>query len=190
MQLGCPNCMRVIRSPKPPPVRCRYCGYQIGPDDGERLGVYLHGLDATMLEQLLDGNAPADLVRAVREQGIVEEKAFGFVDQQVQELPFARHERWKTGLSPSPGPACDSCGVNAELHPWEAEWGLDPEAMKRYRPDFGGFTGEFGKPEHYAKWALYYLCDRCRKLNPNKFAGGYPARNGYVRTRFKRVKKV
>ncbi|MBI3924419.1 MAG: hypothetical protein HY319_02660 [Armatimonadetes bacterium] len=190
LRIGCPSCLRAVRSPKAPPLRCRYCGCQIGPEDGERLGEFLEGLDARVLQELLEGAAPAEIVRRIRDQGIVEDKAFAFVDQQVQELPFERWKRRESG-EPAARPAstCDSCGVSGkELKLHEAEWGLDPEAMKRYRDDWGGFTGEFGKLATYTKWALYYLCDPCRRLPAEKFAGGYPARNGYVRRRFKPVK--
>ncbi len=185
-QLGCLNCLKVIRTTQKPPLLCKYCGYQIDTDDGIRLGKFLDGLEQTILNKLLSGSDPSNLVDMIKAEGIVDERAAVFVDLQIQELPFARYENWTKGIPAEQPACCDSCGLKAELKRYRAEWVLNKEAMKRYRDGFGGFSGDFRKPETYTRNAIYFLCPKCRKLPPNKFAGGYPARNGYDRKKFLR----
>lgn len=187
--LGCPGCLKQLRTADAPPVRCRYCGTDIDEEAGKKLAGLLEGLEERTRVSLMAGEPPAELVRNLADQGVEQDRAFAFVDRLVLEVPFDRHQLWKKGSAqPSAPPTCDACGIAGKLNPWEAHWTLNPEEMQRYRPEWGGFTGEFGKLQNYDKWALYYLCESCRKARINDFAGGYPARTGYIRKHFKRAK--
>lgn len=189
-KLGCPGCLKVLRSSQPPPLRCRYCGTQVDEETGSRLAEVFDGLEERTRQALLQGDNPAALVRGLTDHGVDGDRAFAFVDRLVLEVPFDRYQGWKESPTSVAAPStCDACGLATDLEPWEAHWSLNPEEM-RYRPEWGGFTGDFGKLKNYDKQALYYLCQRCRKAKVKEFAGGYPARTGYLRKQFGRVKDL
>lgn len=188
-QVGCPGCLKVYRAAQDFPFKCRYCAAEIQEKHTE-LAEFLDGYEEKALERLLTGTQATEIVEELAGQEVEKDRAYNYIDRLLGELPFARHQRWKDGITPEPPPHCDSCGAGKDLLPYEAHWTLNPEEL-RYRPEWGGFTGEFGKLSNYDKMALYYICKPCKKAKPASFAGGYPFNSGYQLKRgMKYVKKL
>ena len=185
-QYGCSHCLRLFESSNLAMMRCKYCDERVEPDEAQRLVSVVDGLTGRVQKGLLEGQTAPALVKSLQEQGIPQDRAFAFVDRLVLELPFERVNRREAGEPITPACECDACGRVEPLTRWEAVWDVSPEEMQRYRKGWGGFEGSFSKPEAYARKALYFLCKTCPKEKPEKFAGGYPAKNGFVRTRFTR----
>ncbi|MCA9791795.1 MAG: hypothetical protein KC910_08365 [Candidatus Eremiobacteraeota bacterium] len=189
VQLGCPGCLRLIKAPEASDLACRYCGTKIPVEEGKKLATLLEGFEAKAVERLLAGEPPSQLQKELEEGGAKPDRAFAFVDRLVMDLPFHRqavYEKDGTVARPS---TCDSCGLQTDLTAFEALWQIDKENL-RYRADWGGFTGEFGKMSSYDRKALYFLCKNCQKAKPETFAGGYPHNAGFARNRFSRVKAL
>lgn len=183
--LGCPGCLNLLSPSDTFPVSCRYCGTKIEKEPGEKLGAALKGLEPRLKQFLLAGGPPGEATAQIQLLGVEEEKAFGYVDKLVLEVPFERHPIWKDGGVVPASPTCDSCGVAGPLSPFTATWNVREEELKRYRPGWGGFT----KDELKSRKALYFVCKDCSKLPPQRFAGGYPARNGFLFSRLEPVKQ-
>ncbi len=177
--VGCPGCLKCFQSSDAFPIACRYCGTKIDQENGEGLVELLKDLEARSVEKLLRGEPGKVIVDELEAEGVGRDAAYKYLHRLLNELPFNRYKHWKDGSSVKPPHECDNCGVTQELKPYEAHWALDQEQL-RYRPDFGGFTGEFGKLENYDKFALYYLCGQCKKAKPDKLGSGYPASAGYI----------
>lgn len=186
--VACPSCLRILRSSGPVQA-CSYCGGEVDRQEGERLAVTLEGLEGRTTQRLLDGTAAAEIVADLGSGGISSERAWHFVDRLLSELPFERHKAWKEGRPVPPPPACDACGVpGGALVAHEAEWGVSPEELQRYRSGWGGFEGDFGDRRHYTRQALYHLCPRCAKTaRTPEFAGGYPHRFGFRIEKFRKA---
>lgn len=178
-QLGCPGCLKVFHHSETFPVTCRYCGTKIEQESGEKLVELLKDLEPRSIDKLLKGEPGKVIVDELEAEGVGRDAAYKYLHRLLNELPFTRFGHWKDGNTVRAPHECDNCGVTQELQPYEAHWALDQEQL-RYRPDFGGFTGEFGKLENYDKFALYYLCGQCKKVKPESLGSGYPSSAGYV----------
>lgn len=189
VQLGCPGCLRLIKAPEASDTACRYCGSKIPVEEGKKLATLLDGFEAQAIERLLAGEAPSTLQAELTEGGAKPDRAFAFIDRLVMDLPFHRQKVYEQKGTVARPTTCDSCGLATELVAFEALWQLDKE-NQRYRADWGGFTGEFGKLSTYDRPALYFLCKNCQKAKPETFAGGYPHNAGYLRNRFAKVKAL
>lgn len=183
--VGCPGCLNLLGPAEQYPVHCRYCGYHIQQEEGERLGASLKGLEGRLKSYLMAGGSPSEAVRLIEQLGVTSEQAFGYVDKRVLEVPFERHPLWKQNQRVTTSPTCDSCGVAGQLSPYQATWNVREEELKRYREGWGGFHDTELKQ---SRKALYFLCKDCTKLGPERFAGGYPARNGFIWNRLEAVK--
>ncbi len=184
--VGCPGCLNLLGPSDSFPVTCRYCGTKIEKEAGEKLGEALKGLEPRLKAFLMAGGPASLASHQLQQLGVGEEQAFAYVDKHVLDVPFERHPRWKATERVTMSPSCDSCGVVGQLSPYQATWNIREEELKRYRPGWGGFT----KDELKSRKALYFLCKDCSKLPPERFAGGYPARNGFLYTRLEPVKDI
>ncbi|MEW6281725.1 MAG: hypothetical protein AB1758_24160, partial [Candidatus Eremiobacterota bacterium] len=184
--LGCPSCLNMLNPSEQFPVTCRYCGHKVEQEEGERLGKALEGLKGRIQEQLLRGIPASVLVQQVVELGASSEKAFDYVDKIVLDIPFERHKLWRQKREPLMPSTCDSCGVAGELKPYVGHWVVREEERQRYSAGWGGFHQSELTQE---RPALYFVCKACSKLTPERFAGGYPARNGFTWTRLEAIKE-
>lgn len=182
--LGCPGCLNLLNPSDTFPVTCRYCGHKIEKEQGEKLGQALKGLEARLNRFLMAGGAASEASAQIQSLGVNEEQAFAYVDKLVLEIPFQRHPLWKKSERVTMSSSCDSCGVAGQLAPYQATWNIREEELNRYREGWGGFM----QGELQSKKALYFLCKNCSKLPPQRFAGGYPARNGFLYSRLETVK--
>lgn len=184
--LGCSGCLNLLGPSDQFPVTCKYCGAKIEKEEGEKLGQALKGLEPRLKSYLLSGGPAAEATQQIKQLGVDEDKAFAYVDKLVLEIPFERHPLWKSSERVPMSATCDSCGIAGQLAPYQATWNIREQELNRYRPGWGGFT----KDELKSRKALYFLCKDCSKLPPERFAGGYPARNGFLYTRLETVKDI
>ena len=177
--VGCPGCLKTFQSSQSFPLTCRYCGTSIEEEISSKIAELLQGFEANAVAMLLNGEKAQTIAGELQQNGVHQDPAYKYVHRLLNELPFHRFLFWESQGKAKPPTECDNCGVQQPLTAYEAHWILDQEQL-RYRPDWGGFTGEFGKLENYDKQALYYLCKTCKKTKPDKLGGGYPASAGYV----------